>query len=177
MRKGPKRICRRRRLLLYRQKDKLLRLIVPKVQKSVCLKIYVAKLAISQRLVFKHKLIHISQVALECYSGHKCSRHWNCTICKDTMIIPYQDALQMRSLRAMWQWKTEQTRHLMPHFKYQWKTQNFNCAKIKVSIATSIQEYRHQPRAWSQHFGMSLKSHRYFYELSLDPNFLDVRST
>ena len=93
MRKGPKRICRRRRLLLYRQKDKLLRLIVPKVQKSVCLKIYVAKLAISQRLVFKHKLIHISQVALECYSGHKCLRHWNCTICKGTMIIPYQDAL------------------------------------------------------------------------------------
>jgi hypothetical protein len=28
--------------LLYRQKDKLLRLIVLKVQKSVCLKIYVA---------------------------------------------------------------------------------------------------------------------------------------
>ena len=37
--------------LLYRQKDKLLRLIVFKVQKSVCLKIYVAKLVIVQRLV------------------------------------------------------------------------------------------------------------------------------
>lgn len=47
----------------------------------------------TQTLVFKHKLIHIRQVALECFSGHKCLRHWNCTICKDTMIIPYQDAL------------------------------------------------------------------------------------
>ena len=47
----------------------------------------------TQTLVFKHKLIHIRQVAVECYSGHKCLRHWNCTICKDTMIIPYQDAL------------------------------------------------------------------------------------
>ena len=79
--------------LLYRQKDKLLRLIVLKVQKSVCLKIYVAKLVIIQSLVFKHKLIHISQIALECYSGHKCQRYWNSTFCKDTMIIPYQDAL------------------------------------------------------------------------------------
>ena len=79
--------------LLYRQKDKLLRLIVFKVQKSVCLKIYVAKLVMNQRLVFKHKLIHARQVALECYSGHKCLRHWNCILCKDTMIIPYQDAL------------------------------------------------------------------------------------
>lgn len=74
--------------LLYRQNDRLLRLIVLKVHKSVCLKIY----APTSTLVFKHKLIHIRQVA-RVISGHKCLRHWNCTTCKGTMIIPYQDTL------------------------------------------------------------------------------------
>jgi len=45
--------------LLYRQNCKLLRLIVPQVHKSVCLKKYVANL----KLVFKRKLIHIRLVA------------------------------------------------------------------------------------------------------------------
>ena len=69
--------------LLYRQKDKLLRLIVFKVQKSVCLKIYVAKLVINQRLVLNINWNTSDKLlSLECYSGHKCLRHWNCTFVK-----------------------------------------------------------------------------------------------
>ena len=119
--------------LLYRQKDKLLRLIVFKVQKSVCLKIYVAKLVIVQRLVLNINWNTSDKLlSLECYSGHKWLRHWNCTFCKDTMIIPYQDALQIETLFEQCDsGKTTTFSHPMHHFKYQWKTQNFNCAKIK----------------------------------------------
>ena len=162
--------------LLYRQKDKLLRLIVLKVQKSVCLKIYVAKLVIHQRLVFKHKLIHISQIALECYSGHKCLRHWNCIVCKDTMIIPYQDALTKSwdDLRAICQWKTTRFSHPMHHFEYQWKPHNFNCAKIKESIATSIRKYRYQTLAWA-HNSVSNLNHTGCFWFKSWSNILDVR--
>lgn len=97
----------------------------------------------TQTLVFKHKLIHIRQVALECFSGHKCLRHWNCTICKDTMIIPYQDALT--KVEMLFEQCDSERRNKSviqcTTFSTSESLKNFNCAKIKEVLQ---HQYRYQ---------------------------------